>query len=100
MAKRKLEPTVTIGGAPAGYKAVETGTPFGQAPVKKSTEQVLADVNKTIGELTPEYFAGIQESIKAANDAVTAAQTAGDEAIAAAAIATKPKVAFSSPVIF
>jgi hypothetical protein len=92
MAKRKLEPTVTIGGAPAGYKPVETGTPFGQAPVKKSTEQVLADVNKTIGELTPEYFAGIQESIKAANDAVAAAQAAGDEAIAAAAIATKPQV--------
>lgn len=83
-------------GTPFGQEgsaaANKLGTPFGQAPIKKSTEQVLADVNKTIGELTPEYFAGIQESIKAANDAVAAAQAAGDEAIAAAALATKPQV--------
>jgi len=42
MAKAPLEPTVTIGGAPAGYKPVApVGTPFGQAttPVSKAALQ-------------------------------------------------------------
>jgi hypothetical protein len=52
MAKRKLKPTVTIGGAPAGYKPVETGTPFGQAQAaptaapQSPAEQALAILNR------------------------------------------------------
>lgn len=50
---------------------------------KKSTEDIMADVNKTISQLTPEYYAGIEESIKAANAAIAEAETAAAEATAA-----------------
>lgn len=65
----------------AGSAAAEKlGTPFGQAPTKKSTEKVVEDVKRTISELTPEYYAGIEQSIKDANAAVAAAQAAAAEA--------------------
>jgi hypothetical protein len=73
-------------GTPFGQEgsaaATRLGTPFGQAPVRKSTEQVVADVNKTISQLTPEYYAGIEQSIKEANAAIAEAQTAAAEAAA------------------
>ena len=47
---------------------------------KKSTEKVVADVKKTISELTPEYYAGIEQSIKDANAAIAVAQAAAAEA--------------------
>lgn len=73
-------------GTPFGQEgsaaATRLGTPFGQAPVRKSTEQVVADVNKTISQLTPEYYAGIEQSIKEANAAIAEAQAAAAEAAA------------------
>jgi hypothetical protein len=73
-------------GTPFGQEgsaaATRLGTPFGQAPARKSTEQVVADVNRTISQLTPEYYAGIEQSIKEANAAIAEAQTAAAEAAA------------------
>lgn len=50
---------------------------------KKPTEKVVADVQKTLSELTPEYYASIEQSIKDANAAIAAAQAAATEATAA-----------------
>lgn len=61
----------------AGSAAAEKlGTPFGQAPTKKSTESIVTDVQRTLSELTPEYYAGIEASIKEANAAIAAAEEA------------------------
>lgn len=82
MARAPKDEFGTPFGQAGSAAATRLGTPFGQAPVRKSTEQVVADVNKTISQLTPEYYAGIEQSIKEANAAIAEAQTAAAEAAA------------------
>jgi hypothetical protein len=82
MARAPKDEFGTPFGQAGSAAATRLGTPFGQAPVRKSTEQVVADVNKTISQLTPEYYAGIEQSIKEANAAIAEAQAAAAEAAA------------------
>lgn len=82
MARAPKDEFGTPFGQAGSAAATRLGTPFGQAPVRKSTEQVVADVNRTISQLTPEYYAGIEQSIKEANAAIADAQTAAAEAAA------------------
>lgn len=82
MARAPKDEFGTPFGQAGSAAATRLGTPFGQAPVRKSTEQVVADVNRTISQLTPEYYAGIEQSIKEANAAIAEAQAAAAEAAA------------------
>lgn len=82
MARAPKDEFGTPFGQAGSAAATRLGTPFGQAPVRKSTEQVVADVNRTISQLTPEYYAGIEQSIKEANAAIADAQAAAAEAAA------------------
>jgi hypothetical protein len=67
----------TSGFVPSSGGQGTPGTTFGE---RKSTEEIMADVNRTIASLTPEYYAGIEASIKEANAAIAAAQTAASQA--------------------
>jgi hypothetical protein len=49
MAKKKLEPTVTIGGAPAGYR--ETATPASKRTTPAQDAAELADIKKQVAEI-------------------------------------------------
>jgi len=82
MARAPKDEFGTPFGQAGSAEAARLGTPFGQAPARKTTEQVVADVNRTISELTPEYYAGIEASIKEANAAIAEAQAAAAEAAA------------------
>ena len=85
MAKRKLKPTVTIGGAPAGYKPVETGTPFGQAQAaptaapQSPAEQALAILNRQSTRL-----GNLEQLAQAATDPVPLSRVQEREATAEA----------------
>jgi hypothetical protein len=70
-------PTPTVQPKEPGFVGPVAGA------ARKSTEEIMADVNRTIASLTPEYYAGIEASIKEANAAIAAAQTAASQATTA-----------------